>query len=149
MTATGHAIIGTVIAAKIGDPVLAVPIAFVSHIAADLVPHWDFGTHKDTKTKWRLTIESTADVLFSYLLSFLLIIFLFPQTNILYGFFIVFIAQLLDWATTFYMFLDLKYPPFSWIYQFSKITNTKLDKPWGIIIPFAIVSGLIVIAKVV
>jgi len=34
MTATGHAIIGTVIAAKIGNPYLAIPLAIVSHLAA-------------------------------------------------------------------------------------------------------------------
>lgn len=39
MTATAHAIIGTVIAAKVGNPVLAVPIALASHIIADAIPH--------------------------------------------------------------------------------------------------------------
>lgn len=51
MTATGHAVIGTVIAATISNPFVAIPLAFVSHLAADSFPHWDSGTHEKEKTK--------------------------------------------------------------------------------------------------
>ena len=50
MTATTHALIGTIIAAKIGNPALAIPIAIASHIAADAIPHWDTATNRKKKT---------------------------------------------------------------------------------------------------
>jgi len=36
-----HTIVGATIAAKIGSPWLALPLAFLSHFAADLLPHWN------------------------------------------------------------------------------------------------------------
>ena len=57
MTATGHAIIGTVIAVKIGNPALAVPLAIASHIAADAFPHWDEGTNSKKKVRKDLSAK--------------------------------------------------------------------------------------------
>lgn len=45
MTATGHAIMGTALAAAIPNPYLGIPIAILSHIACDAFPHWDTGTN--------------------------------------------------------------------------------------------------------
>ena len=61
MTATGHALIGTVIAAKIVNPALAIPIALGSHFLADAIPHWDTGTNRDKKSKTRFVVESSID----------------------------------------------------------------------------------------
>jgi len=41
MTATNHALTGAVIALVIKQPILAVPLAFVSHFVTDLVPHYN------------------------------------------------------------------------------------------------------------
>src|SRR5438067_1343309 len=94
VTATSHAIIGTVIAAKIGNPALGIPLAILSHVLADLFPHWDFGTHKDKKKPLRFIIESILDVLAGFLVAYLLITWLFPATNLLYAFIMVIAAQL-------------------------------------------------------
>ena len=147
MTATGHAVIGTVIAATISIPALAIPIAICSHVFADLVPHWDAGTHKKEKTEKEFLFEAIIDVVISYIVGFLLVHFLFPQTNILYAFMIIFFAQLLDWLTAFYNILHWRFPPFTWFYTFSHETNMKLDKPWGIITQTAVCVALLVIGK--
>lgn len=36
-----HALTGGVIAYKIGNPALSLPLAFVSHFVLDLLPHWN------------------------------------------------------------------------------------------------------------
>ena len=69
MTATGHAIIGTVIAAKVGNPALAIPLAIASHFIADAIPHWDIATHRKEKTKSNLILEAFSDVLLGFVLT--------------------------------------------------------------------------------
>jgi hypothetical protein len=66
MTATGHALIGTVIAAKFGNPALAIPIAFASHFAADALPHWDTSYHRRQKSRLKFFIQTVGDFLHSF-----------------------------------------------------------------------------------
>lgn len=146
MTATGHAIIGTVIAAKIGNPTMAIPLAIASHVAADYFPHWDFATNRKFKTKERVFKESVADVLFGFLISYLIIYFLFPQANLIYTFLIIIAAQSLDWLMAPYFFWKIKI--FKWAYEIGKATNRELNKPWGIINQVAILFILVLLAKV-
>src|SRR5438477_13195218 len=97
MTATGHAVIGVVIAAKIGNPALAIPIAVASHCLADMFPHWDTATNARKKTKKRVVIDSIIDVTTSVIFTFLLVQFVFPQTSLAYAYIMVLASQLLDW----------------------------------------------------
>src|SRR3989338_5506918 len=146
MTATGHAIIGTVIAVKIGNPALAVPIAIASHIAADAFPHWDEGTNSKEKSKERFIAESAFDVILGFVLSYLIIFVLFPQTNLLYAFLIILISQSLDWLTAPYYFFRIK--PFKIFYKFQKMFDNRMDKPWGIINQVVILVLIVVLAKI-
>ena len=148
MTATGHAIIGTVIAAKIGNPALAVTIALASHIAADAFPHWDEGTNSKEKSKERLIKEAIFDVLLGLAISYLIIFVLFPTTNLLYAFLIILASQSLDWITAPYLFLGLNIPPFNWFYKFQKNIENRLDKPWGIINQVVILVLIVIAAKI-
>jgi len=147
MTATGHALIGTVIAAKIGNPALAVPIALASHFAADALPHWDTGYHRTHKSKRRFFIQSFLDVILGFVLSYLLINFFFPSTNLVYAFFIILMAQLPDWLTAPYLFFDMKFAPFSWIYKLQKYFDRSLGMPWGVINQVAAVILIIFLAR--
>lgn len=147
MTATGHAIIGVVIAAKIGNPVLAVPIAIASHLAADSFPHWDAGTNAKKKSHIRLTFDAALDVTISFIVSYFLLYYIFPQTNLIYGFIIVLMAQGFDWLTMPYYFFKIKIQPFTWAYNFQKNFDTRLDKPWGVINQVAILLLLVAAAK--
>ena len=145
MTATGHAIIGTVIAAKIGNPALAIPIAVASHIAADYFPHWDSATNAAKKGTKRVFRESIVDVLLGFIVSYILISFLFPGTNLLYAFIIVIAAQSLDWLMALYYFFGIK--QFKWAYKIGKATNIELKEPWGIINQIAVLILLVIFAK--
>jgi hypothetical protein len=145
MTATSHAIIGTIIAAKIGNPALAIPIAIASHIVADAIPHWDTATNKSKKTFRRMFTDSFIDVVLGFVLSYLLIIFLFPATNLAYAVLIIFASQLLDWATALYYFFHIQALKF--VYSFQKLFNHDLDLPWGLVTQIIPVLTLVVLAK--
>ena len=148
MTATSHAVIGTIIAAKIGNPALAIPIAMTSHIAADLIPHWDTGTNGHSKGKASMSIlrNSVIDVLLGFILSYLLIYYFFPQTNLSYAFLIIIMSQLFDWLMIPYYFFGIKKPLFKSVYKFQKLFDNRLDKPWGIISQAVTVLLLLIIA---
>lgn len=151
MTATSHAVLGTIIAAKIGNPALAIPLAFTSHILADMFPHWDIGTNGHRKNKKSLKLEfiqAVLDVAFGFILSYLLIFLFFPSTNLKYAFFLIIISQSLDWVTAPYYFFDIKTPPFQWVYKFQKMYDNRLDKPWGIINQIAIIAVVLILAKI-
>ncbi len=148
MTATGHAVIGTVIAAKIGNPALAIPLAIASHALADSFPHWDPATNRKDKGIKQVTREAFFDVVLGFALSYILIQLLFPQVNIFYAFTIIIASQLLDWIAAPYYFFKIKFAPFVWSYKFQKKIEHRLDKPWGIINQIAIIALLVVLAKI-
>lgn len=144
MTATGHALIGTVIAAKVGNPALAIPLAFASHFLADALPHWDTGYHRGGKSKNTFFIQSAADVIIGFIASYALIATFFPQTNLAYAFFMILVAQGPDWLTAPYLFFDMKFPPFSWFYKIQKLFDTHLGMPWGFINQAVIIAAVII-----
>ena len=134
MTATGHAVIGVVIAATIPNPVIAIPLAVGSHVLADLFPHWDAGTNRNKKSKDRFAMEAVADVILSLAITFFMVIYLFPQTSLMYAYICVFAAQFFDWASAPYLFLKIKHPSiFEWFYNLQKHFDNRLDRPWGLI----------------
>lgn len=145
MTATSHALIGTVIAAKIGNPALAIPLAIASHIAADMVPHWDELLYRKEKGIKRVLIDSAVDGLLALSLSYSLIVFLFPKTDLLYWFVIIFFSELPDLLLFPYLIFEIKV--FKWAYDLGKATNRELDKPWGVITQVLVVGGIIVLGK--
>lgn len=145
MTATGHAIIGTVIAAKIGNPALAAPLAIASHVAADVFPHWDEGTN-GKKTKKRIAIEAVFDVLFGFAISYLIIFLLFPQTDLIYVLIMIMVSQSLDWITAPYYLFGIK--QFKIFYTLQKSFNNEMKAPWGIINQIAILAVIVILAKI-
>ena len=150
MTATGHAVIGTVIAAQIGNPVLAIPIALASHIAADLFPHWDPGTNRHKKDHDRFLGDAVIDVTSSLIVTFFLVIFIFPKTDVIYAYLIVFAAQFFDWASAPFVFFKISNPPvFKWFYNLQKNFDNRLDKPWGVIGQVAVLVALVVFFKII
>ena len=148
MTATGHAIIGTIIAAKIGNPALAIPIAITSHIAADLVPHWDVATNGNGKGDGKVLKNAIIDVVFGFLLSFLIIQLFFPLVNLVYAFVVIIASQLLDWLMVPYYLFNSKNKFSRAVYKFQKLFDNRLDKPWGIISQAIVVSLILYIATI-
>lgn len=148
MTATTHALIGTVIAAKIGNPALAIPLALASHVALDMIPHWDTATNGNGKGKSpnKVLTDTMIDVILGFILSYFLIIFVFPHTNLLYALSIIIFSQLPDWFMAPYYFFKIEF--FKWAYDFGKITNREIDKPWGVVTQILILITVIFLGKV-
>lgn len=145
MTAASHAVIGTIIAAKIGNPALAIPIAIVSHIALDAIPHWDTATNRRKKTFKKMFNDSLLDVILGFVLSYLLIFLFFPKTNLVYVFLMIIASQLLDWVTSLYYFFHIKI--FKWAYSFQKLFNNDLNLPWGLVTQIILIFALVALAK--
>ena len=144
MTATAHSLVGACIAVKIGNPALAILIAFASNFLLDIVPHWDVGTHWHNRPLLKTFIYAGIDVFLGLGLSLLLFA---HSVNLSYLLFLIFIATLADWLEAPYIFLKLKIPPF---YQFYKIQSRfhKKDGSWfGVFTQFAVVLPLLLWAK--
>lgn len=145
MTATAHAIIGTIIAAEVSNPLIAIPLSFLSHVPLDMVPHWDTGTERRKKSMRRLFIDTAIDLALGFILSYLIVFFLFPKTNYSYVFLMIISSQGLDWLTAPYYFFNVHIPPFSWIYKFQKMFNSDLGKPWGIISQVVVIGSILLL----
>lgn len=59
MLETPHVAIGAVIATKIPNPFIAIPLAFMSHFILDKVPHWNPHIITETKKFGKPTQKST------------------------------------------------------------------------------------------
>lgn len=156
MTATSHALIGTMIAARFsGDPVLAIGVSFASHFAADIIPHWDLGTHWRKKTKLRLQLESVVDVLIGFILSYVLYGLIlrneaaFVGENYPFVFLCIIAAQAPDWLMAPSLIFGKDFPGSDFMYQVQHRLNTKLDKPWGIITQVVALIALFLILFVI
>lgn len=133
MTATGHAVLGTIIAAKFSNPYLAIPLALASHVITDYIPHWDTATNRKKKGKDRVLIETFFDIAIGFILSYIVLIYFFPTTNSFYAIFMIIVSQSLDWLMAPYYFFNINVPPFNWAYFLQKKFDRRLDKPWGIV----------------
>ena len=145
MTATAHALIGASLASKIANPVIGIPVAFLSHFIADLVPHWDAGTNHKKKSATRLKLEATLDVL----LGFALVLLLFKTqtfSNPVYMFTMVITAQLPDWIEAPSWMFGIKVPPFTWMDWLGHNLQTRMQLPWGLVTQVVIVGLLVLFA---
>lgn len=65
-----HTIVGAVIAYKIGNPALSLPLAFASHFLIDgLIPHWNPHLNTEKKTHGKITGKTTTFVSVDTLIS--------------------------------------------------------------------------------
>ena len=55
MLETPHVAVGAAIAAKIPNPYIAIPLALVSHLIMDQVPHWNPHSYTEIKTKGQIS----------------------------------------------------------------------------------------------
>lgn len=146
MTATAHALIGSSIAAAIGNPEIGLPLAFVSHPLADMIPHWDFGWGWRKKTKTKLFLQGVFDLSLGVGLSY----FIFgSMVDPVYLFTAILVSESWDLVQAPYWLLDWHFPPFSTLYKFGHETQGRAKLPWGIITQAATVVGVIFMLRFV
>ena len=67
MLETPHVVVGAAIAAKVGNPALALPLSLASHFILDKVPHWNPHLYTETQKlghpSQKSTIIAVADIL--------------------------------------------------------------------------------------
>lgn len=148
VTATGHAIIGTSLAAIIPNPVIGIPVAILSHVFADAFPHWDTGTNMKKKSKAEFVIGSFIDLGISFFVPFILTAYLFPQTSLVYVYIMVIAAQGLDWVSAPSVFLGWKFPPITWSLTIQKMFDNRLDKPRGVIYQVVALVSIVTLSLV-
>ena len=144
MTATAHALIGASLAVKFTNPYIGIPLAIASHFLADLIPHWDAGTNRKSKSINRLRIEAAIDVLLGFALSFLIFRTL---TDPLYLFIMIISAQLPDWLEAPASKFGIRIPPFTWSEWLGHKLQSRMQLPWGLITQVVIV-GLLVLSTI-
>lgn len=54
-----HTIVGVTIASKIGNPLLALPLAFLSNFLIDLIPHWNPHLYSEMNHDGKVSRKST------------------------------------------------------------------------------------------
>lgn len=119
MTATSHALTGAVIGLAIGQPLLAIPLAFASHFVMDSIPHFDFGV------SGREMLELNKDRWFGHILLIDVSVmagFLASMVFILDGRFLL-IALACSLAAI--------SPDLAWGWRFFGVLRTKKIKPMG------------------
>lgn len=146
MTATAHALIGGAIAAAVPDPNIGLPLAFISHPLADMIPHWDFGLGWKQKTKLKLFVEGSLDLLVGVVVSYLIF---GHNINFFYFAAAVFLAEVWDLLQVPYWILNWHFPPFSTLYNFQHLINAKAKLPYGIITQIATVVVVVFVLRIV
>ncbi len=144
MTATAHAIIGGAIAASTPtNPTLGITLTAMSHPILDMVPHWDFGLGWKKKNKGFLFFQSSADLIFGIIITFLL----FGRfTDNLYLLLAIFISESWDLMIMPYLLFNWKFPPFSTFYNVQHALNNRANFFWGIFTQAATVTGIVAFA---
>lgn len=150
MLATPHALIGAVIASKIHNPAIGLPVAFFSHFLFDLVPHWDWGWHPgehcsritDPTKRTRIFWESFVDVFVGFLLSYLLF---GNSVNHVYLFAMIIAAQGPDWLSTPYYLFGWHIWPLKIVCDIQHKMQLHARLPWGILNQALAVGGMAVL----
>lgn len=118
MTATNHALTGAVVILALKEPVLALPLALISHFVLDVIPH--FGIHEDDVVKrnghWLFRRVVGVDVVLVICSLILLPLIAHQHIN--------------GWWILASMLAALA-PDAVWIYRFAHEVRTKLARPHG------------------
>lgn len=137
MTATAHSIVGAVIATKIPDLRIALPLALLSHYLGDKLPHWDPMVNYKNKSRFRLMTEAGIDALLGLFIAYFFFVYWGKQSplNVMLG---SLVAQSPDWLEIPHMFFKWHFPPFTWVYRSQHwahdlFYDSRAQAPWGVI----------------
>lgn len=113
MLETPHVIVGAVIASKITNPILSLPLAFGSHFLLDMAPHWNPHLNTEIKTYGKITSNTKAfvavDAVLSIVSAFTIASTALPSTTM--AFYVLlggFLGILPDVVEGPYFFLNMK-----------------------------------------
>lgn len=139
-----HTTVGAMIAFKIPNPLISIPLAFLSHFPLDLIPHWNPRLYKETKKYGRPTRKSTQlvviDTLFSLGIGFFLASRVMPDVRHAITIILTcFAAVVLDVIEGFYFFLGVRARFLENLIKFQSRYQTRIS-----IIPGLLVQGVVI-----
>lgn len=137
MLETPHVVIGALIATKIANPVLAIPLSFLSHFALEQVPHWNPHLNTEKKKYGKITTQSTAIVIGDVIVSLALGGFIATRFMPDFGrtltvLFSSFFAVLPDVIEGPYFFLNMKSEFIDKWIKFQKALQVDTTPFWGL-----------------
>jgi len=139
-----HTTIGAMIATKIPNPLISIPLAFLSHLPLDLTPHWNPSLYTETKKYGKPTKKSTQLVIIDTLLSLGVGFFLASRVmpNINHAITIIltcFAAVILDVIEGFYFFLGIRTKFLENLINFQRRYQRRVS-----VIPGLLIQGLVI-----
>lgn len=134
MTGLNHTVTGAVIGSAIGTPLVALPLAFVSHFLLDVLPHWGDARIPHASRKFKVIIVVDTVVTTLLLLA-------------------VVIAKPRHWLTMVLAGLVAMSPDLMWLPNFIRVVrrrtvksynkfmhlheNMQIERPWGLFVEAA------------
>jgi hypothetical protein len=117
MTATNHALTGVVVALVINQPALAIPLAFLSHFAVDVIPHFEA---RDLPSEVLAKLFIISDVVIAGTVTILLTVFLHTNLSpsLIFTCMLAAISPDLIWAWRYFRIKNLDkvfVEPMSWL----------------------------------
>lgn len=144
MTTANHILVGSTIAVSIKQPLLALPLAFVSHFVLDALPHFGYSrAGYGTALKRKMTyVELPLDVL-----GIIIVLFTFHLSEILITS-CALLAVLPDFEWPYrYFFFERKgnTPPSTFLTAFHRRIQW-CERPWGLYIEVLFFAAVLVFA---
>jgi len=148
MLSITHGATGALIASKIPNPVISIPLILLSHYAEDRVPHWDVG---QGLSDWKKSRKSAFfhELFFDFPLSILFIYIFFQighpfDWRVWLGWFVALLPDFLEFP---YLFLDIKFTPLKQLAALHKRSHhSTSNKFWGLL-PQILVILLVILFK--
>jgi len=148
MLSIAHGATGALIASKIPNPLISLPLIILSHYIEDRIPHWDVGQGL-TKKKKSKKAAFFEELLFDFPLSIIFIYFVFQvghpfDWRIWLGWFTGLLPDFLEFP---YLFLGMKFFPIKQLAKLHAFVHRSTpDKLWGIL-PQIFVILLVMLLK--
>ncbi len=149
MLSIAHGTTGALIASKIPNPLISIPLVLLSHYIEDRIPHWDVGqglTKKKKSKKAAFLQELFFDFPFSIVLVYLIFQAGQPTINWLawLGWFVGLLPDFLEFP---YLFLNMKFFPIKQLAKLHAFVHRSTpNKFWGML-PQILVILLVILLK--
>lgn len=150
MTLTAHSLIAAAIVSKISNPVVGLPIIFVSHFVMDKVPHWDVMTNKN-KTKFQIGRDTLIDIILGIIGAGIFFYFK-PGLDPVYFWAAIFVSQSPDLLEAPYVFPQTQNLLSTYAYKFQHYVHdiwfdARLEAPWGLVTQVAVVLLVLILSR--
>lgn len=143
MLETPHVALGVAIAVAIPNPLISIPLAFASHFALDMVPHWNPHINTEMKKYGKLTNPTLFIIAVDLALALILTIFI-GETNP-YIYLASVMSILPDIAEGPYFLFGWRNKYLDIILRFQRSIQANANIFWGLITQILVILGALYI----